>query len=106
MGTLKKTEWTEKKIQDRLRMYFMSPNTKKYEITNLYVYGWESDYLAITKSMVAYEVEIKVSRPDFKNDFKNKQDKHLLLKVVIGLEGFRMQVGCRIISTTPFLTDL
>lgn len=80
MGTLKKTEWTEKKIQDILKMYFMSPNTKKYEITNLYVYGWESDYLAITKSMVAYEVEIKISRPDFKNDFKNKQDKHLLFE--------------------------
>ena len=80
MGTLKKTEWTEKKIQDKLKMYFMSPNTKKYEITNLYVYGWESDYLAITKSMIAYEVEIKISRPDFKNDFKNKQDKHLLFE--------------------------
>lgn len=80
MGVLRKTEWTEKKIQDKLKMYFMSPNTKKYEITNLYVYGWESDYLAITKSMIAYEVEIKISRPDFKNDFKNKQDKHLLFE--------------------------
>ena len=80
MGTLNKTEWTEKKIQDILKKHFLSPNTKKYEITNLYVYGWESDYLAITKSMVAYEVEIKVSKADFKNDFKNKQDKHLLFE--------------------------
>ena len=80
MGTLKKTEWTEKKIQDKFRMYFMSPNTKKYEITNLFIYGWESDYLAITKSMVAYEVEIKISKADFNNDFKNKQDKHLLFE--------------------------
>ena len=80
MGALKKTEWTEKKIRDILKMYFMSPNTKKYEITNLYVYGWESDYLAVTKSMLAYEVEIKISRPDFKNDFKNKRDKHLLFE--------------------------
>ena len=80
MGTLKKTEWTEKKIQDKLRMYFMSPNTKKYEITNLFIYGWESDYLAVTKSMLAYEVEIKVSKADFNNDFKNKQDKHLLFE--------------------------
>lgn len=80
MGTLKKTEWTEKKIQDTLKMYFMSPNTKKYEITNLYVYGWESDYLAVTKSMVAYEVEIKISREDFKNDLNHKKDKHLLFE--------------------------
>lgn len=80
MGVIKKSEWTEKKIRDTLKKYFMSPNTKKYEITNLYVYGWESDYLAVTKSMVAYEVEIKISRPDFKNDFKNKQDKHLLFE--------------------------
>ena len=80
MGVRRKTEWTEKKIQDKLRMYFMPPNTKKYEITNLYVYGWESDYLAVTKSMLAYEVEIKVSKADFNNDFKNKQDKHLLFE--------------------------
>ena len=72
MGSLKKVEWTERKIQDKLRAYFFSPNSKKYEITNLYVYGWESDYLAITKSMIAHEVEIKISRSDFKNDTKNK----------------------------------
>ena len=54
--------------------------TKKYEITNLYVYGWESDYLAITKADVAYEIEIKISKADFKNDVKNKTDKHLLLE--------------------------
>ena len=76
MGSLKKVEWTERKIQDKLRAYFFSPNSKKYEITNLYVYGWESDYLAITKSMIAHEVEIKISRSDFKNDTKNKIDKH------------------------------
>ena len=80
MGSLKKVEWTERKIQDKLRAYFFSPNSKKYEITNLYVYGWESDYLAITKSMIAHEVEIKISRSDFKNDTKNKIDKHLLLE--------------------------
>ena len=80
MGSLKKVEWTERKIQDKLKAYFFSPNSKKYEITNLYVYGWESDYLAITKSMIAHEVEIKISRSDFKNDTKNKIDKHLLLE--------------------------
>ena len=30
--------------------------------------------------MIAHEVEIKISRSDFKNDTKNKIDKHLLLE--------------------------
>ncbi len=80
MGVLRKTEWTEKKAQKVLRKYFLSESTKKYEITNLYVYGWESDYLAITRSNLSYEIEIKISRADFKNDFKNKEDKHLLFE--------------------------
>ena len=67
-------------MQDMLRSWFFTPNAKKYEMTNLYVYGWESDYLAITQSMIAYEVEIKTSRADFKNDLKNKTDKHLLFE--------------------------
>ena len=80
MGVLKKTEWTEKKIQDVLRNHFLSVGGKKYEMANLFVYGWESDYLAITQSMIAYEIEIKVSRADFKDDIENKRDKHLLLE--------------------------
>ena len=80
MGTLKKTEWTEKKAQDTLRQYFLSESAKKYEIQNLYVYGWESDYLIITRSNLAHEIEIKISRADFKNDFKHKEDKHLLFE--------------------------
>lgn len=80
MGVLRKTEWTEKKAQSVLRKYFLSESTKKYEITNLYVYGWESDYLVITRSNLSYEIEIKISRADFKNDFKNKEDKHLLFE--------------------------
>ena len=80
MGVLKKTEWTEKKIQDILRLHFLSPSTKKYDIANLFIYGWESDYLIITQSMLAYEIEIKVSRSDFKNDVEHKKDKHLLLE--------------------------
>ena len=47
---------------------------------NLSVYGWESDVLKITKSDYAYEFEIKISRGDFKNDFKHKKKKHLILE--------------------------
>lgn len=80
MGVLKKTEWTEKKIQDKLKLHFLNPSTKKYEITNLYVFDWESDYLAITRAGVFHEIEIKISRADFKNDFKHKEKKHLILE--------------------------
>lgn len=80
MGMLKKTEWTERMAQDKLRQYLFAPNSKKYEMLNLYVYGWESDYLVVTQSMLAYEVEIKVTRADFKNDLSHKKDKHLLFE--------------------------
>lgn len=80
MGVWKKTEWTEKKAQVVLENYFLSKSTKQYEISNLFVYNWESDYLAITKSGYVYEVEIKISRADFSNDFKHKENKHLLLE--------------------------
>ena len=74
-----KNDWTEEKIQDKLRLYFLSPSTKKYEMFSKFVYDWESDYLAITKSGYAYECEIKISRADFFNDSK-KTAKHLILE--------------------------
>lgn len=71
---------SEDKIQEILSLHFLTPNTKKYEMENLFVFGWESDYLCITKSDIIYECEIKISRPDFKNDFKHKPKKHLILE--------------------------
>ena len=35
----------------------------------------ESDYLCITKSGYIHEIEIKISRSDFANDFKHKKEK-------------------------------
>lgn len=87
MGYRKKDDgvvYTEDLIQRCLRSGFLSPNSKKYEMFNLFVYGWESDYLAITKSDYVYEVEIKISRSDFFNDFKHKEQKHLIME---GKEG-------------------
>lgn len=75
----KKTEWTEEMIQKKLRIYFLSHGTKKYEILNRFIYDWESDYLCITKSGYAYECEVKISRGDFFNDF-HKAQKHLVLE--------------------------
>ena len=83
MGTLPKRKTTylsEADIQNILSIHFLTPNAKKYEMENLFVFGWESDYLCITKSDLIYECEIKISRSDFQNDFKHKKEKHLLLE--------------------------
>jgi hypothetical protein len=73
-------KWSEELIQQQLRYSFLSPSSVKYFTENLNVYDWESDVLKITRSGYAYEFEIKISRGDFKNDFKHKKKKHLLLE--------------------------
>lgn len=83
MGTRSKNKaiyLSERDIQNILSIHFLSSNAKKYEMENLFVFGWESDYLCITKSNLIYECEIKISRSDFQNDFKHKKEKHLLLE--------------------------
>lgn len=81
----KKTEkkedfnFTEEYIQKRLDGFF-AESTKKYVLENLYVFSWESDKLIETRSGLIYEFEIKISKSDFKNDFKNKKDKHVILE--------------------------
>jgi hypothetical protein len=72
-----KPKLTEKDIQENLRFFFSQP---RYKLDNLYVFGWESDCLLLTKSGYWYEFEIKISRSDFKNDFKNKVEKHQVLE--------------------------
>lgn len=75
-----KTELTEAIIQQKLS-YFLS--SVRYDIDNLYVFGWESDKLIKTRSCYYYEFEIKISKSDFKNDFKHKTDKHHLLNSML-----------------------
>ena len=67
---------TEQKIQRVLNKFMASP---KYKVDGLFVFRWESDKLLWTKSGYIYEFEIKISRADYKNDFKHKAEKHLLL---------------------------
>ncbi len=51
----------------------------KYQLLNSYIFGWESDYFGISKSGYIYEIELKISRSDFKADFK-KTLKHSILQ--------------------------
>ena len=74
---LTKEQVTEQLLQQHLRSWKSNP---KYIVENLYVFDWESDMLIKTRSGYWYEVECKISFADFKNDFKNKRQKHELLK--------------------------
>lgn len=80
MGIMRsnKIEWSEVEIQDKLRRNFMSESNIKYVAENLFIYEWESDLWFLTKSNITYEIEIKITKADFKNDFK-KVDKHAIL---------------------------
>lgn len=75
-----KSSFSEKSIQKLVASHFLSTSTIKYQIENLMVYNWESDSLLITRSDLVYEFEIKISKADFKNDFKHKVEKHQILE--------------------------
>lgn len=74
---LTKEQVSELLLQQYLRVWKSNPT---YIVENLYVFDWESDMLIKTRSGYWYEVECKISFADFKNDFKNKRQKHELLK--------------------------
>lgn len=79
MGSLPKKDpvkWTEEVMQQKLVNFRSTP---RFVLQNLYVFGWESDILFLSKSGFWTEIEIKVSRSDFKADLKNKSEKHQLL---------------------------
>ena len=68
---------TEKIIQKQIRSLFQN---YEYKLFNTFMFAWESDFFAISKSGYSVEVEVKISRGDFRKDFTNKLNKHLLLK--------------------------
>lgn len=81
MGVRKNTKgeyFDEGRIQ-RCLNGAISESATKYRMDGLYVFDWESDKLIITKSGYTYEFEVKISRSDFKADFKHKKDKHIIL---------------------------
>lgn len=61
---------TEKLIQRALMKAFDSHD---YKFTNVYFFNNESDWLSFLASGFCYEVEIKISRSDFKADFKKEK---------------------------------
>lgn len=71
--------YTEEFMQAKLSNFF-ARNSVKYDIDGLYIFDWESDKFIETRSGLIYEFEVKVSKSDFKNDFKHKKDKHIILE--------------------------
>ena len=64
-------------LKDRIASHF---GNYEYALWNSYIFSpdWESDYFCISKSGYMTEVEIKMSKSDFKADFK-KTRKHKIL---------------------------
>ena len=75
-------DWTEKTIQKALFKKFESHS---FKFTNTYFFKNESDWLSFLSNGYCYEVEIKISRSDFKADFK--KIKHKLHKNVNEKDG-------------------
>jgi hypothetical protein len=63
-------------IIKHIRRFFA---TAEYALQNVFIWDWESDYFCITTSGYTIEVEIKISKSDFKADSKKKQ-KHFILQ--------------------------
>jgi hypothetical protein len=64
-------------IQEFLHRHFVG---RLYEVPNIYLYSWESDFISVTRSGYVHEFEIKCSKADYRNDHKNKPEKHTILK--------------------------
>lgn len=67
------------KTSDIAKSLFGHFQNYEYKLSNSYVFNWESDFFAMSKSGYCMEVEVKVSRSDFFADFK-KEEKHRMLK--------------------------
>lgn len=47
--------------------------THYYQLSNSFVYNEESDFFSVTALGYAQEIEVKVSKSDFKADFKKQK---------------------------------
>lgn len=66
---------SERDLQQAVRRLF---HNHQYILPNTYVFNWESDLFSVTKTGNVYEVEMKISKADYKKDFE--KEKHQLFK--------------------------
>lgn len=70
---------TARDIDNSLRQHFS--NNSRYMVSNIYAFDQhylETDFLVVKENGMISDIEIKISRGDFKADFKKK--KHEILK--------------------------
>lgn len=67
-------------------------HSHKYQLSNSFVYNEESDFFSITSTGYSQEVEVKISRSDFKADFKKY--KHNSFKQIINGQKYIVRKGC------------
>lgn len=80
-----------KEITLELYNTFLNDRKHQYAVHNtqsVLSYCGESDFISVNNSGNIYEVEVKISRADFKNDF-TKKDRHQLLSGKAALREFR-----------------
>lgn len=63
---------TEKEIILRLT-HWVDDRKYPFQLANAFIYGWESDYWAMTPCGETREFEIKISRSDYFNDAKKEK---------------------------------
>lgn len=68
---------TSDKVYRGVRSMF---HNHDHKFENVYIYDWECDHFSVTGSGYAYEIEIKVSKSDFKADFQ--KPKHHFFKCI------------------------
>lgn len=67
---MKNKKQTEKSMLKAVHNYFS--NSYKYCIKNSFIFNnnWESDYFCVNREGYSFEVEVKITKTDFKNDLK------------------------------------
>jgi len=72
MSAQPKIQLTEAAIQDLLYFHCVSKGHILVN-PNSCVFGWESDFVSVTKNLMVHEFEIKISKSDFKADAKKEK---------------------------------
>lgn len=73
-------------VYKRVKQHFIN---HEHKMLNKYIFDWESDYFCVSKSGYCVEVEVKVSKGDFRVDFEKQ--KHQLFKKVLYKDKYWVQ---------------
>lgn len=71
---MKEVKINAKYVQERVGKLF---ENHEHHFHNRYIFGrdWESDFFSVTKTGYCYEVEVKISKSDYKADFEKFKHK-------------------------------